>query len=433
VSEKLLVGTCEVDITPPVGTALCGSLSARFSVGIEDPLYAKAIVLESGGVRLAYVLLDLALLGRAVGDEGVRLASERTGIPPDHIVWATSHTHTGPYTLFEEEMGEPVIDHEWLGALPDRFAEAVAGADSAKVPARASRARGYHGALAQTRRYCYKDGRQINTWLLNRGEGELQCVGTASAIDPELGALFFESEGGEMLAVMFQFTLHANTNFSLCMSADYPAVVGGRMREQFGPQVATFYVPGACGDQNTIGGRYRAVGNALSDVILSVFPDRKPLAEPLHLGACKREVVVPFHKIDADQEERIRNSQWSPEDQEFFRRSQEIMRREGRTEGTTVLQAWHIGEVGFASLPGEPFVHWGFRLKRESPFPWTYMVELGGDYIGYLITEDAWRGGGYESLVSCVSQVTPAGVAKMVDNDLEMLRQLYKASGLDTP
>lgn len=44
-SKRLLVGTAEVDITPPVGTALAGSLHPRMSIGIEDPLTFKAIVL----------------------------------------------------------------------------------------------------------------------------------------------------------------------------------------------------------------------------------------------------------------------------------------------------------------------------------------------------------------------------------------------------
>ena len=47
--DTLQVGTAEVDITPPIGTALAGGLWPRTSVGVEDPLYVKAIVLESGG------------------------------------------------------------------------------------------------------------------------------------------------------------------------------------------------------------------------------------------------------------------------------------------------------------------------------------------------------------------------------------------------
>ena len=78
-SSELLVGTARIDITPAVGTALAGSLTPRTSIGVQDPLYIKAVVLESGGVTLAYVLLDLIKLFRVQGDEAVRLASQKTG------------------------------------------------------------------------------------------------------------------------------------------------------------------------------------------------------------------------------------------------------------------------------------------------------------------------------------------------------------------
>ena len=422
---QLLVGVCEVDITPPVGTAMCGSLAPRPSVGVEDPLYAKAIVLESEGTRLAYVILDIVALERKEGDEAVRQAAARTGIPADHIVWACSHTHTGPYTCFEEEVGGEAIDREWLAALPGKFALAVAGADDAKRPAHASRARGYCHSLAHNRRNRYKDGRDINTWLEGQGE-DVQCVSAAGLVDPEVGVLSFEDEDGLILAAMFHFTLHANTNFGRHFSGDYPAVVASRMRERFGPQVSTFYVPGACGDQNVIRpNSYRQTGDILSEVIFRAIEGRRPLRTPVLLGARKRDLVVPFHDINVDQEARIEASQWSEECKEFFRNSQRILRERGETRTSTVLQAWHVGEVSFASLPGEPFIEWGIRMKRDGPFPWTFPVELGGDYVGYLVTRSAWEAGGYESLVACTSKVSPAGVETMLQNCLEMLGEMH--------
>ena len=80
-----------------MGTLLSGSLRPRTSVGVDNPLYAKAIVLESGGTRLACVALDLISVDRAFGgDRAVELATQATGIPKDHICYSCSHTHTGP-------------------------------------------------------------------------------------------------------------------------------------------------------------------------------------------------------------------------------------------------------------------------------------------------------------------------------------------------
>ena len=85
-SQQLMVGSAQVDITPPPGTPLAGSLKPRVSTGIDNSLYASAIVIESGGRRLAFVALDLISLERGFsGDEAVRQASEVTGIAEDHI------------------------------------------------------------------------------------------------------------------------------------------------------------------------------------------------------------------------------------------------------------------------------------------------------------------------------------------------------------
>jgi len=423
---SLLVGVHEVDITPPVGTLLCGSLSPRPSKGTQDPLLAKAIVLESNHVKMAYVILDLAYLERRIGDPAVALASQRTGIPADRIVWATSHSHTSPYTsdIFPYGGDDPV-SHEWLAGLPGRFAEAVAGADRAKVPARMSRLRGYHSGLSHNRRLRFKDGREINTWLLNRDEGEVQCIGAAAPIDPEIGIFAFEDSGGALIAVLFHFALHTNTNFGPCFSADYPGVVAARIRERFGPQVSTLYLPGTCGDLNTAGRGYREVGDALANVIIGKLDQRSPSPDAPAIGAMKRDLVVPYRDLEAPQEDRIRASQWGEPCEDYFRKNLEIMRKRGVTEAKTVLQAWHIGEVGFVSLPGEVFVEWGMQIKQDSPFPWTYPLELGGDYVGYLVTPQAWRAGGYESLISTVAPVDVRGVAMMKETACEMLQALH--------
>jgi hypothetical protein len=101
------------------------------------------------------------------------------------------------------------------------------------------------------------------------------------------------------------------------------------------------------------------------------------------------------------------------------------MRREGVTEAKTIIQAWRIGNIGFASLPGEVFVEWGLKIKEESPFPWTFPVELGGDYLGYIVTEQAWKAGGYESLIARSARPSVEGSAMMTDKALELLSRLH--------
>jgi hypothetical protein len=425
--NELRVGAAEVEITPPVGTPLAGSLKPRPSVGVDDPLTFKAIVLEAGGVEIAYVLADLIALERKTGDALVARAASRTGIPPANIVWAASHTHTGPYTMTALYADEVVINGDWMATLPDKFALAVERARQARRPARLCLERGYNSNLLHNRRLKFKDGREINTWLLQKGEEEVQCLGAAAPIDPEVGILCFDDAQGKPIAILWHYSLHTNANFGPRFSADYPGVVAARLRERFGPDVAPIFVPGAEADINPCAS-YRAIGDQLANVIIQRLENRRPRKCAPTLGALKAEVTVPVRDFNVDQEERIVSSQWPPESQELFRKELELMRRAGVREDRTVIQAWRIGDIGFASLPGELFLEWGLKIKAESPFPWTFPVELGADCLGYLVTEQAWRGGGYESLICRWTRPSVAGVARMADTALDLLRRLWAAS-----
>lgn len=422
-SGPLLVGTAELEITPPVGTMMAGSLKPRPSQGITAPLYLKAIVLESGGVRMAYAIFDLAVLVRSQVEPAVQLAAAATGIPADNIVWSCTHTHSGPCTIPHIfPSGTPDgVDLDWLGTLPARFRDCIAAADAAKVPARVSRARDYAPGLAQNRRLRFKDGREINTWLLNAGEEDVQCLGAAGPIDPEIGILSFETMDGTLLAVLFHYTLHANVHFGSTFCGDYPAVVASRLRERFGPQVATLFLPGACGDVNHVGLSYRAVGDALANRIIPRLERRTPMDGPVPIGIARRTETYSVRDWRPDQEARLIASQWAPDVRDFFRGTLADIRKSGITQAESIQHAWHIGDVAFAGLPGEAFIGLGIRVKQESPFPWTYPVELCDDWLGYLITAQAWEGGGYESLIASTGLIDVAGCSKMVDVPLEML------------
>ena len=117
---------------------------------------------------------------------------------------------------------------------------------------------------------------------------------------------------------------------------------------------------------------------------------------------------------------------WDKGSDEFFREGHAKLRAEVVTQVETWLQAFHIGDTGFMTLPGEVSIDWQIRIKEKSPFPWTFPVELSNDSLGYLITRDAWEGGGYESLISVGTSIDVAGVDLMVDRGLEMLRQLCR-------
>src|SRR5215469_6943819 len=63
--SALKAGVAKVEITPPSGISMWGYSNRRGpAAGTLDPLYARALVLEVGGQRVALVTVDL---GRSFG------------------------------------------------------------------------------------------------------------------------------------------------------------------------------------------------------------------------------------------------------------------------------------------------------------------------------------------------------------------------------
>jgi hypothetical protein len=98
----------------------------------------------------------------------------------------------------------------------------------------------------------------------------------------------------------------------------------------------------------------------------------------------------------------------------------------------TWVQALAIGDqAAVVGLPGEFFVELGLRIKRESPFKYTFVCGLANDYVGYVPTLKAFReegplekSGSYETTIGPNMLVPEAGDV-IVETALKLLHKLY--------
>ena len=406
------LGTASIDITPPVGSLMAGSLRPRASVGIDDPLLCKAMVLGNDETRIALVTLDLIAWTRRRSDAArARIAAE-AGIPSECVLINCSHTHSGPYTD-ESIYLEGELDQPYLARVTAAIGEAVCQAAKYPKPVTVGTVKTTFGGVGRNRRFLRPDGGAINAWLATPEEGSLPLAGPT---DDDLMAWVFFS-GDAPVATLWNYTVHVNAHFGTSFSADYPGKVAAFLQDEFGADFFSLFLPGACGDINNFVG-FEATHQRLSEAMLDVVRQARPGTSEA-LGALWREARLGVRDREAFQEAEI-TEKW-PDCVDVFENEDRMLKADPHDDVVTVLQALRIGDGAVAATPGETFAQLGMDIKARSPYPVTAVAELCNDIIGYIPTLEAFRQGGYETFRSRWARVVPGSGEKIVDELVEML------------
>jgi hypothetical protein len=78
---ELRAGAAKACVTPALGTLVNGDIGPGIARYIHDDLFARALVLDDGPSRLAFVVVDTCLLDRGVCDEAKRLHPAAGAVP----------------------------------------------------------------------------------------------------------------------------------------------------------------------------------------------------------------------------------------------------------------------------------------------------------------------------------------------------------------
>ncbi len=446
-ADELRVGVAHTDITPPLGIPMAGYYHERGADGVLDPLFSKALVLESDGQRAALVVLDLISIPRAVTDEARAQIEKSTGIPHDHVMVSATHTHTGPElanrTRFSASMGgQKQVSVEYTATLAGKIAESVRAANERLQPARVSLARGRCEGLAFNRRYYMRDGSVA--W--NPGKLNPNIVRPAGPIDPEVGILYVERPDAinarQSIATYVNFAMHPDTTGGSKLSADWPGALGRVLASYHGPHHLTILANGTCGNINHCDFSWRWLNSGTNEanriaVVLgaAVLQGYKKL-QPITPGAlaAKSEIVeLPLPEITPEQIEAARRLVEATKDDRSGNfmalvrayRVLDIAAREGKPQSVEV-QVIALGrDAAWVGLPGEIFVELGLAIKQRSPFRQTFVVELANENVGYVPDRRSYAEGNYEP----ESARCAAGSGeKLVETAVRLLTEIHQNS-----
>ena len=219
-------------------------------VRVNDPLYAKALVLDDGKTKVAIVTMDItAIAGRTVSqrilndvadDFMPKLRSriqQKLNIPGCNVMVNASHTHPFHGQLL-------CNDDEQI----DRTVDAISRAMKSMEPVTIGTGLGYEDRLTINRTLRLKNGKD---WSIRMGN---PCppddeVAELGPIDPDIGIIRIDRIDGRPLAVVYNFACHLLMVVPQGgVTADFPGFASKIIEENLGHGAMAMFLQGAGGD-----------------------------------------------------------------------------------------------------------------------------------------------------------------------------------------
>jgi neutral ceramidase len=437
------IGASAIDITPPVGTALDGyGGRTDVSLGVHDPLYARALYLDDGTTQIALVVCDLIGIGSFLAQRARELIAELPGIPASNVMISATHTHAGPAGV--RGRGEPV--------LVEDTARKIAGA------VRVARRNAVEGAL----KYGHTE---LSSIAQNRRHPDWP-------IDRQLDVIAADTPDGRNIATSVRYACHATTleRDNLEITAEYPGVACRAIESIIGGGTTGMFFNGACGNINPawirqdyddvhrlgsiVGGKAAALSQELRPIGLNhqahnirwdelttrivdagvavtgplraasqmfdapyrTGPDDEEFAE--HLASLEAQFAA---RAGSSPEAERRNLAAKLSAARMERVALARTRGKGPTRAEEV-QGFALGDnLHVVALPGEVFFETGEDIRRRSGLQNLLVVAYANDYPGYFCRPEAFEQGGYEA---GVTPFAPEADGLLVEAALQVLEQV---------
>lgn len=428
VEGDLSAGAAKVDVTPDLGRGMIGYVRPDIRAnGVHSRLYARALVLENDGSKLALVSADM-LYG--VDKDAVVDRIRDLGFSDDNVVYSGTHTHAAPDAS------------TWT---VERVAETVRRADEALKPARA--------AWGESSVSDVSRNRSVEAHLANHGEDiapgegepELDPLGADHTVDGSVKLLRVEDIEGRPVAAWTRFSVHPTClpPDNRLYSADLAGAAAHYFRSQLGGDRApeederrmepvVLFANGGEGDQipRYEGCNRYAVADSLGRRLAEGYGEaweraETALASDVELAATSREVEYRGQEVEDGKKVASRpvfgvpflgGAENGPSF--FYGFGLEGRRRPARLAGDVhgrkipvapahwgpevEVQVARVGEVALLGVPGEPTVEMARRSSEQALEESADDVEdaavLGvtNGYNGYFTTPEEYDQQHYE-------------------------------------
>lgn len=454
-TAQLRVGVGKVDVTPDAN-----KLPAPF-VSIHDHLFTRAILIENGKTSALLMNLDTGKISPWLFGKISQEISKQYGIPVENMVISAVHDHASVSSLGGEGATStrpvPPNMQAFIDKVDAGMLEAVKEAKASLQPAE-----------------------------MGFGEGKLYVNVNRDAIDPKTrkwaqeANLEFPSDktlaviqfrkpnGGEPIAVFFNYAMHAVTMFLREeISGDFPEAASQYVEEAYNNKVVALWTIAAAGDQNPLylrpinaAGEQRIHqemdpakpgdpgGAEYGAAIMRLFngPLQRPI-QPLDPKLEKQSwrVVEAIGTLMGEETLRVMDGMTEFTSAGIIQGSNKLITCPGRKrldagrEGTAGtyedgppvnirVGAVRIGDVAIAYNDSESYNKIGQEAKAGSPFRKTLVVGLANGGGGYIPTDDAFGRNTFQVVGNrlkpgCAEMGIVNGIDGLLNEDLESSSQ----------
>lgn len=396
---KLLAGTAKINLTPKTDELL------------HDSVYARSLVLDVAGKRIAFVAVDLGIF---FSDEVVKVCKQKYKL--DQVIISSSHTHSEPHPdgkwAFQNNIHVPFYEEQIIkvvGMATKNMFEARIAAGYITFP-----------QLGFNRLIIRENGHAKQSW---DGDAHYKAENPDripfGPVDPELGVLKITDKQGNTRAVIMNYAMHSDiVCFNYAISADYPGVATRRVEEAMGKNVNCLFIQGAGGNIESLQISRRRSGP--SDPIPTDYNVMERVGELLAWEAIKlTKSLQPTTEAETD-----------------IKLIADSITLTGRYNKSLKYNV-HLStiiinkSIGIAVWPGEPFVQFQLDWKQK-----MQLAKAKGFLFGY-----SWSGGKWPGYIADVRSAALGGYGADEGGDLiqvgageaitaKQLENYYKLIGL---
>ncbi len=404
-AEPLRLATFRADVTPPVGSPLCGGL-VKPVVGVSEPLLALGVVILSDDKPVVLCAFDWCEI-RAADHVRVReVLAKAAGTIPERVVVHSLHQHNAP--IADREVTKimaphqiAVTDVEWTErAFKGVAASLVAGITNAQPLTHLTVGEGKAEQVASNRRILGDNGKIAKMRLSSTKDPVLRELPDGQ-IDAMLKTITFWN-GETKLASLHYYATHPMSFYGDGMvTHDFVGIARERRTKDEG--VPHIYFTG-CGG-NIAAGKYND----------GTKESRVRLGEQIYAAMVASEKQMKRAEL-SHIEWRATPVLFKPDPEFPEERMMKVIENTQTTASTRIAAALRVGfirhcaagvpiqltslhlgdDVCLLHLPGESFIEYQLFAQQQRPGAFVATASYGDGATGYIPLEKSFAEGGYE-------------------------------------